>query len=36
MERIFRAISAAKARLGVSERALAVLDALLTFHPETR
>ncbi len=32
---VFRAICAAKARIGVSERALAVLDALLSFHPET-
>ncbi|PPQ38742.1 replication initiation protein RepC [Rhodoblastus acidophilus] len=32
---VFRAICAARSRLGVSERALAVLDALLTFHPET-
>jgi replication initiation protein RepC len=32
---IFRAICTAKARVGVSERALAVLDALLSFHPET-
>jgi replication initiation protein RepC len=32
---VFRAICAARARIGVSERALAVLDALLTFHPET-
>ncbi|MDB5597247.1 MAG: repC [Hyphomicrobiales bacterium] len=32
---VFRAICTAKARIGVSERALAVLDALLTFHPET-
>lgn len=32
---VYRAICAAKARLGLSERALAVLDALLTFHPET-
>jgi replication initiation protein RepC len=32
---IFRAICTAKARIGLSERALAVLDALLTFHPET-
>jgi replication initiation protein RepC len=32
---IFRAICAAKTRIGVSERALAVLDALLSFHPET-
>jgi replication initiation protein RepC len=33
--RIFRAVCTAKARVGVSERALAVLDALLSFHPET-
>jgi replication initiation protein RepC len=32
---VFRAICAAKARVGVSERTLAVLDALLSFHPET-
>ena len=32
---VFREICAAKARVGVSERALAVLDALLSFHPET-
>ena len=32
---VFRAICTARARLAVSERALAVLDALLTFHPET-
>ena len=32
---VFRAICAAKAPLGVSERALAVLNALLSFHPET-
>ena len=32
---VFRAICTAKARLGASERALAVLDALLSFHPET-
>jgi replication initiation protein RepC len=32
---IFRAICTAKARIGVSERSLAVLDALLSFHPET-
>ena len=32
---LFRAICAAKTQLGVSERALAVLDALLSFHPET-
>jgi replication initiation protein RepC len=31
---VFHAICAAKARLGVSERALSVLNALLTFHPE--
>jgi replication initiation protein RepC len=32
---VFHAICAAKSRVGVSERALAVLDALLSFHPET-
>jgi replication initiation protein RepC len=32
---IFRAICTAKARLGLTERALSVLDALLSFHPET-
>ncbi|CAH1696386.1 Putative replication protein C [Hyphomicrobiales bacterium] len=32
---VFRAICTAKNSLGVTERALAVLDALLTFHPET-
>jgi replication initiation protein RepC len=32
---VFRSICAAKARVGVSERSLAVLDALLSFHPET-
>ncbi|QEL26981.1 replication initiation protein RepC (plasmid) [Bosea sp. F3-2] len=32
---LFRDICTAKAPLGVNERALAVLDALLTFHPET-
>jgi replication initiation protein RepC len=32
---IFRAICEGKAALGVSDRALAVLNALLTFHPET-
>jgi replication initiation protein RepC len=32
---VFRAICTAKARVCVSERALAVLDALLSFHPET-
>jgi replication initiation protein RepC len=32
---VFRDICAAKARLGVSDRALAVLNALLSFHPET-
>jgi replication initiation protein RepC len=32
---VFRAVCTAKARVGVSERALAVLDALLSFHPET-
>lgn len=33
--RILRALTLAKARLGLSDRALTVLDALLTFHPET-
>jgi len=32
---VFHAICMAKTRIGVSERALAVLDALLSFHPET-
>jgi replication initiation protein RepC len=32
---IFRAICTARARISVSERSLAVLDALLSFHPET-
>src|SRR5208283_4379255 len=32
---VFRAICASRARVGASERALAVLDALLSFHPET-
>ena len=32
---VFRAICTGKGRIGVSERALAVLDALLSFHPET-
>ncbi|MGO9429121.1 plasmid replication protein RepC [Rhodoblastus sp.] len=32
---VFRAICTGKSRIGVSERALAVLDALLSFHPET-
>ena len=33
--KIFRAICIARPMLGVSERALSVLNALLTFHPET-
>src|SRR5579863_1320452 len=33
--KIFRAVCAAKERFAVGERALAVLDALLSFHPET-
>lgn len=33
--RCFRAITEAKERLGVSDRALAVLSALISFHPET-
>ena len=32
---VFRDICAAKDKLGVSDRALAVLNALLSFHPET-
>ncbi|MBY3060349.1 replication initiation protein RepC [Rhizobium leguminosarum] len=32
---IFRTICTARPRLGLSERALSVLNALLTFHPET-
>jgi replication initiation protein RepC len=32
---VFRAICTAKTRLGLTERALSVLDALLSFHPET-
>src|SRR3984957_3122871 len=33
--KIFRAICTARPQLSVSERALSVLNALLTFHPET-
>ena len=33
--RVFRTICTARPMLGVSERALSVLNALLTFHPET-
>ena len=33
--KVYQAICAGKDRLGVTERALAVLNALLTFHPET-
>lgn len=33
--RVFRDVTEAKDHLGVSDRALAVLSALLTFHPET-
>ena len=32
---VFRALCTAKDRMGLSERSLAVLDALLSFHPET-
>src|SRR5579871_5700249 len=32
---VFRAICAAKAKIGVNERALGVLNALLSFYPET-
>lgn len=33
--RTFRNLTEAKARLGIGDRALAVLSALLSFHPET-
>ena len=33
--KIFKTICTARARIGVSERSLSVLNALLTFHPET-
>ncbi|MBR0866690.1 replication initiation protein RepC [Bradyrhizobium diazoefficiens] len=33
--RIYQAICLARPKLGVSERSLSVLNALLTFHPET-
>ncbi|MGJ0505997.1 MAG: plasmid replication protein RepC [Methylocystis sp.] len=33
--RLFRSLTEAKARLGVGDRALSVLYALLSFHPET-
>jgi replication initiation protein RepC len=33
--KIFHAICTARPRLGISERSLSVLNALLTFHPET-
>jgi replication initiation protein RepC len=33
--KVFHAICTAKAQIGVTERALSVLNALLTFHPET-
>ncbi|MEN3214015.1 plasmid replication protein RepC [Methylorubrum populi] len=32
---VFRNVAAARGRLGLNDRAVAVLDALLTFHPET-
>ena len=32
---LFRTLTEARSRLGVSDRALSVLNALLTFHPET-
>ncbi len=32
---LFRTLTAIRAQLGVSDRALAVLNALLSFHPET-
>lgn len=31
---VFRDLTAAKSRLGLTDRALAILDALLSFHPE--
>jgi replication initiation protein RepC len=34
--RIFRALSEARARLGVSDRSLIVLNALISFHPGTQ
>lgn len=34
--KVFRDISEARERLGLQDRALAVLDALLTFHPENQ
>jgi replication initiation protein RepC len=33
--KVYQAICAARPKLGVSERSLSVLNALLTFHPET-
>ena len=33
--KVFHALCTARSRLGVSERSLSVLNALLTFHPET-
>lgn len=33
--RILRSLTLAKAKLGLSDRALSVLDALLSFHPDT-
>lgn len=33
--KVFQTVCTARPRLGVSERALAVLNALLSFHPET-
>ncbi len=33
--RILRSLTLAKGRLGLSDRALSVLDALLSFHPDT-
>ena len=32
---VYRAVCEAKVALGIGDRALAVLNALLTFHPET-
>src|ERR1700720_212397 len=33
--KVFKAVCTARPRIGVSERALAVLNALISFHPET-
>ena len=33
--KVFKAVCVARPRLGVSERALAVLNALISFYPDT-